>query len=79
MEATSELELYEAQLADDAALWHVDLADIAKQTDVPTAVLLGAMITSSARPDPDAAIAGMFALSTHVCVLLRTRYPAIRT
>ena len=33
------------------ALWHVDLADIAKQTNVPTEMLLGALIQSTAPAD----------------------------
>ena len=51
MDASSELP--EHRTIDDAALWHVDLADIAKQTDVPTELLLDALITSGA-PAADA-------------------------
>jgi hypothetical protein len=52
MDAPSDLQ--EHRTIDDAALWHVDLADIARQTDVPTEVLLDALITSTA-PAADAA------------------------
>jgi hypothetical protein len=34
---------------EDAALWQVDLADISRQTDVPTEVLLDALISSTAQ------------------------------
>ena len=39
----------ESRTADEAALWRVDLADIAKQTDVPTEVLLDALMGASVR------------------------------
>ena len=40
--------LAETTAVEDAALWQVDLADIAKQVDLPTDVLLDALITSTA-------------------------------
>ena len=45
--------LVETAAVERAALWQVDLADIAKQVELPTAVLLDALITSTANA-PDA-------------------------
>ena len=61
----------EARTVDEAALWRVDLADIAKQTDVPTEVLLGALMGASATPHTPRARPG--------CALLVLLSPSVVT
>jgi hypothetical protein len=64
----AEADTIEGRTVDEAALWHVDLADIAKQTDVPTNVLLDALITSTAPGPTDADVPGALTglLLTHL-------------